>query len=337
MTPRWFRGVPSLLILGVVGLVLAALAVPAVAGPRFPKITFISTVTRPISLPWMVGLRLAEVHDGIPFEIRELRESEAAVLAVAQERGQLGLGFHAVFPAIERGLPVVNLMEISLPEFVLIARRDVRDVRALHGVTVASHSARSTQKVLLDFFLERDYPDVVPSFVYMPAGSAARADSLLAGAVPAATMDITFAQLVMRRAPGRFHILLDMTRLPVSSSYLIARRDFVERHPELVQRVMQRILESYRRGIENPAFWVQQRGDWFREIPPAELETQLRELVRLYDPNGGIDRLRGAGAIDNILFQVAAGNISGPAMKWKPATFFAPESLEAVLRQIGRR
>lgn len=334
---RWNRFVRWPLALALVGLLLGTLMAPTSAGPRFPKITFISTVTRPISLPWMVGLRLAEAEDGIPFEVRELRESEAAVLGVAQERGQLGLGFHAVFPAIERGAPVVNLMEISLPEFVLIARREVPDVRALHGVTVASHSARSTQKVLLDFFLERDHLGITPSFVYMPAGSAARADSLLAGAVPAATMDITFAQLVMRRAPGRFHILLDMTRLPVSSSYLIAHRDFVERSPELVQRVIRRILESYRRGIENPAFWVQQRGDLFREISAAELEVQLRELVRLFDPNGGIDRLRGIGAIDNISFQVVSGNLSGPVMKWRPGTFFAPEPLDTVLRQIGRR
>ncbi|MDR7482444.1 MAG: ABC transporter substrate-binding protein [Armatimonadota bacterium] len=320
----------------VVGLVLATGTGGAVEAATVRKLTFISTVNRPINLPSLIGLRALR-QDGIEVEVRELRESEAAVLAVAQGAGQFGTGFHAFFPAVERGAPVVALMELALPEFVLVTRREITDIRALHGMQVASHSARSTQKVLLDFLLARDYPAVVPEFVYMPAGSAARAEALLVGSVRAATMDLSFAGVVMRRAPGQFHILLDMTKLPVSSFYLIARRDVVEQQPQLVRLVIQRILESYRRGLADPTYWVRERGDFFKEMSPAELETQIREVIRVFDPNGGIDRLRGRGAIDNLQFQVDARNISGPVMKWKPGTFFSPEPLEAVLQQLGRR
>ncbi|MDR7522732.1 MAG: ABC transporter substrate-binding protein [Armatimonadota bacterium] len=329
------RGWRALVALAV-GLALAAGTAGAVAATTARKLTFISTVNRPINLPSLIGLRSLQ-QDGIEVEVRELRESEAAVLAVAQGAGSFGTGFHAFFPAVERGAPVVALMELALPEFVLVARREITDIRALHGMQVASHSARSTQKVLLDFLLARDYPTVVPDFLYMPAGSAARAEALLAGSVRAATMDISFAGIVMRRAPGQFHILLDMTKLPVSSFYLIARRDVVEQQPQLTRLVIRRILESYRRGLSDPTYWVRERGEFFKEMSPAELEAQIREVIRVFDSNGGIDRLRGRGAIDNIQFQVEARNIAGPAMKWKPGTFFHPEPLEAVLQQLGRR
>lgn len=307
------------------------------AAPTRGKITVITTVNRPINLPMLVGFELLKRQDGIDVEVRELRESEAAVLAVAQGHGQFGTGFHAFFPAVERGAPVVAVMELALPEFVLIARRDIPSVAALHGQQVASHSARSTQKVLLDFFLARDFPTVEPQFLYMPAGSAARAEALLAGSVRAATMDLSFAGVVMRRAPGQFHILLDMTRLPVSSFYLIVRRDTLERQPELVRLVVKRVLESYRRGLQDPSYWIRERGDHLKAVPPAELETQIRDVLRVFDPNGGIDRLTGRGAIDNIQFQVTAGNLSGPAMKWRPGVFFVREPLEAVLQELGRR
>ncbi len=309
---------------------------PGFTGPRRPKLTFIFTALRPINLPMLVGLRLLE-RDGYEVEVRSIAESEAAVLAVAQGIGQFGTGFFPFFPAVERGAPIVALMELARPEFVLIARRDITDIRMLHGMQVATHSARSTQKVLLDYFLRRDYLGVEPVFLYMPAGSAARAEALLAGSVRAATMDLTYANVVMRRAPGQFHILLDMTKLPVSSFFLIARRDVVQGNPALTRLVIRRILESYRRGLQDPGYWVRERGEYLREVPPAELEAQVRDVLSVFDADGGIERLRGMGGIANIDFQVKAGNLSGPTLKWKLSTFFAPEYLEAVLRELGRR
>ncbi len=44
--------------------------------------------------------------------------------------------------------------------------------------------------------------------------------------------------------------------------------------------------------------------------------------MKIFDLNGGLDRMRGQGAMDNIAFQVATGNLSGPADKWKPEQFF---------------
>ena len=47
--------------------------------------------------------------------------------------------------------------------------------------------------------------------------------------------------------------------------------------------------------------------------------------------------MRGKGAAQNIAFQVAAENLSGPASKWKPEQFFDTRPLEAALKELGRK
>jgi hypothetical protein len=44
--------------------------------------------------------------------------------------------------------------------------------------------------------------------------------------------------------------------------------------------------------------------------------------------------MRGAAAMKNLEFQVTAGNLSGPASKWKPEQFFDTRPLETVLKEL---
>jgi hypothetical protein len=97
------------------------------------------------------------------------------------------------------------------------------------------------------------------------------------------------------------------------------------------------MLESYREGARDPKFWVRERGDTLKEVDDARLEGQLRALVKIFDLNGGLDRMRGPGAVENLGFQVATGSLSGPVSKWKPEQFFDTTALEAALKDLGRR
>lgn len=301
------------------------------------QLTLISTVTRVVNIPMIVGLRLLEREDGIKVTVKDLRSPEAAMLAVIEGQGEVGTGFAPFYPAVEKGAPVKGVLELSRPEFVVMARRDLAGVKALHGVRLASHSPRATVQSLLEFYLKAHHPDVKPGVVFMPEGSPARAEALLRGAVDAAAFDMTAAQVVSERAPGKFHILVDFTDQPVSSSVLVVNGEFARKRPEVVQKLIRRILQSYREGVRDPAFWVRERGPVMKEVEDARLEGQLRALAKIFDVNGGLDRMRGPGAADNLAFQVATGNLSGPAGKWKPEAFFDVAPLEAALRDLGRR
>jgi ABC-type nitrate/sulfonate/bicarbonate transport system substrate-binding protein len=318
--------------------VLAALvALLASFGPGVAAaedLTLISTVTRVVNVPMLVGLRLLE-KDGVKVTVKDLRSPEAAMLAVIEGQGQLGTGFAPFYPAVEKGAPVKGVMELSRPEFVVMAKKEIANVKALHGVKLASHSPKATVQSLLEFYL-KSQPDVKPNVVFIPEGSPARAEALLRGAVDAAAFDLTAAQVVEERAPGKFHVLIDFTGQPVSSSSLVVNADFARKKPDLVQKVVRRMVESYRQGTRDPKFWVRERGTALKEIDDARLEGQLKALVKIFDVNGGLDRMRGPGAVENLGFQVTTGNLSGPLSKWKPETFFDVAPLEAVLKELGR-
>lgn len=322
------------LLLITLALSLAAAALRPVAAAE--EVTLLATVTRVVNVPMLVGLRLLEREDGIKVTVKDLRSPEAVMLAVIEGQGQLGTGFAPFYPAIEKNAPVRGVMELSRPEFVVMAKKELADVKALNGVRLASHSPKATVQSLLEYYL-KSHPGVQPNVVFIPEGSPARAEALLRGAVDAAAFDLTAAQVVSERAPGKFHILIDFTDQPVSSSSLVVNNDFARKRPEIVQKVVRRLVQSYREGAKDPRFWVRERGDTLKEVDDAKLESQLRALVKIFDLNGGLDRMKGPGAVENLAFQVATGNLTGPATKWKSEQFFDAAPLEAVLKDAGRR
>jgi len=328
------RTMTRLLVLGLATIVLWAGGPPT--GRAAEEITLLATVTRVVNLPMIVGLRLLEREDGIKVTVKDLRSPEAVMLAVIEGQGQVATGFAPFYPAVEKGALVKGVMELSRPEFVVMAKKEIGSVKELNGVRLASHSPKATVQSLLEFYL-KSQPGIQPNVVFIPEGSPARAEALLRGAVDAAAFDLTAAQVVNERAPNKFHVLVDFTNQPVSSSSLVVNPDFSRKNPALVQKLVRRLLQSYREGARDPKFWVRERGETMKEVDDAKLEGQLRALVKIFDLNDGLDRMKGPGAVENLSFQVTTGNLTGPATKWKPEQFFDTAPLEAVLKDIGRR
>jgi len=318
--------------------IIPALIGAALAGPvaAADEITVLSTVTRVVNLPMIVGLRLLEKQDGVKVNMKDLRSPESVTLAVIDGQGQFGTGFAPFYPAIEKGAGIKGIMELSRPEYVIMAKKEIANVQGLNGVRLASHSPKSTVQSLLHFYLSTR-PGIQPNVVFIPEGSPARASALLRGAVDAAAFDLSSAQVVDASAPGKFHTLVDFTSQPISSSTLLVNSASAAQNPELVRKVVLRLVESYRRGAADPTFWVRERGDALKEIDDAKLETQLRSIVKIMDRDGGLERMRGKGATENIAFQVAAENLSAPASKWKAEQFFDTQPLEAALKELGRK
>jgi ABC-type nitrate/sulfonate/bicarbonate transport system substrate-binding protein len=320
-------------------LVLVALALVALVTPESvlaaEELTMLATVTRVVNLPMLVGFRLLE-QDGIKVTVKDLKAPETVMLALIDGQGQMASGFSPFYPAVEKGAPVRAVLELSRPEFVVMAKKEIATVKALHGVRLGSHSPKATVQSLLEHYLKTNEPEVKPNVVFIPDGSPARAEALLRGAVDAAAFDLTAAQVVNDRAPGKFHVLIDFTNQNVSSSVLAFTTDFVKKKPELVQKVVRRVVESYRQGARDPRFWVRERGPYLKEIDEAKLEGELKALVKVFDLNGGLDRMRGAGAAENLGFHVATGGLSAPLSKWRPEQFYDVGPLEGALKELGR-
>lgn len=320
----------------VMAVALVAGTLFGATGAQAEELTLLSTVLRAVNLPMLVGLRLLDKEDGIKVTVKDVRTPESVMLATIDGQGQMGTGFAPFYPAVEKGAPVKGLMELSRVEFVVMAKNEVANVQALNGLRLASHSPKSTVQSLLEYYFA-SHPGIKPNIVFIPEGSPARASALMRGAVDAAAFDLSSAKTVSDSMPGKFHLLVDFTNEPLSSNVLVFNPAYAKAHPDVVRKVITRMLESYRRGVADPGYWVRERGEWLSDIDAAKLEPQMRDVAKIVDVNGGIERMRGAGAMKNIEFQVTAGNLSGPASKWKPEQFFDTGPLEAVLKQAGRK
>ena len=117
-------------------LTFALLALALAVGPRAAaaeELTLLATVTRVVNLPMIVGLRLLEREDGVKVTIEDLRSPEAVMLAVIEGQGQVATGFAPFYPAVEKGAPVKAVMELSRPEFVVMARKEIASVIGCGG------------------------------------------------------------------------------------------------------------------------------------------------------------------------------------------------------------
>ncbi len=117
-------------------LTFALLALALAGGPRAAaaeELTLLATVTRVVNLPMIVGLRLLEREDGVKVTIKDLRSPEAVMLAVIEGQGQVATGFAPFYPAVEKGAPVKAVMELSRPEFVVMARKEIASVIGCGG------------------------------------------------------------------------------------------------------------------------------------------------------------------------------------------------------------
>src|SRR5437868_9480287 len=217
----------------VKGLLVAAIFV---CQPLWAQeITLLTTVLRVVNIPMIAGLHLLEKEDGIKVTVKELRTPEAVVLAVIDGQGQIGQGFAPFYPAVEKGAPIRAVIELSRPEFVISARQDLKTPDALNGVRLASHSPKSTVQSLLELYF-KPHPPLKPTIVFIPEGSPARASALMRGAVDAAAFDLSSAKTVQDSAPGKFHVLVDFTTHPVSSSVLFFNAALPKAYPEVVRK-----------------------------------------------------------------------------------------------------
>src|SRR5262249_44677739 len=112
------------------------------------ELTVLATVTRVVNVPMIVGLRLLEKQDGVKVTVKDRRSPEAVMLAVIEGQGQVATGFAPFYPAVEKGAPVKAVIELSRPEFVVMAKKEIASVKDLNGVRLASHSPKATVQSL---------------------------------------------------------------------------------------------------------------------------------------------------------------------------------------------
>jgi hypothetical protein len=87
--------------------------------------------------------------NGIQVSVKDVRASEAAVVAVEDGQGELGISFAPLFPAVEKDAKIVGVMEMSRLEVVIMAKDEIKGANDLTGVKLGSHSPKGSMQAFV--------------------------------------------------------------------------------------------------------------------------------------------------------------------------------------------
>lgn len=167
--------------------------------------------------------------------------------------------------------------------FTILAKPEIRTPGDLRGKKIAISRFGSSSDVAVRFAVERyDLRPDKDVVILQVGGQAERFAALRAGVVDAAIVSPPF-NLVARRLG--FNDLIDMSEAGVAYAHqqLVARKDFLERQPDLALRFL-------RATIEGLAYWkdpakkdaVTQNVAKFLKLDPQKDKDQLDETFRYY-------------------------------------------------------
>ena len=316
----------------VMTLALGLLAAPAAA----KKSRLVVSYSAVKQLPYAGSLIAWELLRAKGYEVVPtfMPRSELSVQALTQGNSDFAqVNPAAASVAIASGADLAILVALMQSHFTLVTPVSITSPEQLSGKRIAVHSLASMSNTVVQYAI-RKYGIKNPNVLIIP-GSPARAQALLQGQIDATSLFLTDAVRLELQAPGRFHVLVDFTDLPVPESVLVVRRDWLATHQEEVRDVLRGLLEAHRRITANPGWAVQQAGRLYPEEETAFVEAAVRAYAerRVWDPNGGIRDLEAIRSM--VAFLKSTGDLPASAPD-QPEVYADLRPLNAVLSELGR-
>src|SRR5690606_8241722 len=275
-------------------LLQASVMVPALAEPFRLIVTHLEAPLVPNSV---LDLALQEGYferAGVEVELVRVQQTPSALAAIQAGEGEMAnVGTDALMQLVAQGieLKAISAPNKSLP-FLIASKDSIADVKDLAGKTfgvgrVGSLDHNQSTKVLELAGVDPDSLEIVS--VGQPA---ARAQSLLVGAIDATTMSIG-AYTSLPEKDG-IHILVDpdtyYEAAPVVSKVNIVPADVLENRRDEVIAVTEALVQISRDFAADPALWVAAMEKARPDIAKADLEALADAYKASWSVNGGLQR-----------------------------------------------
>lgn len=205
--------------------------------------------------PAMVGVEKGYLQDAIgDVTLATQNFPNGSLFMDALSTGQIDLGYVGPGPAINRflqGGDFVIISGVAQGENVMIVRKDVayENVADLVGKVVATPSTGCTHDLLLREMLQREDLAVEENggtVKRLPQKPATMIGLFEQKQIDAAVVSEPWASIM--EAQGIVNIVKDATELPwegsLPASVLVVRKDFLEKHPDIVEAVLKSNEES---------------------------------------------------------------------------------------------
>ena len=190
--------------------------------------------------------------------------------------------------ASQKGAKLAFLMENNGGEFVMIAKKEIKDCKETDGKRFAIHGEASTTSLAVKLWLLNDCK-VKPNIMVIPGGE----NRIVA--IQNNQIDATLVQLgdwlnLDARAPGRYHIIKTGNLFNISGASFWANVDWLRKNEEVATAYLAELLKTFRMVHANPKLLEPVVAKHLPDMPKNIIAPAIKaylEIVRAWPQNGG--------------------------------------------------
>jgi len=284
------------------------------------------------SLPMAVALARAKDR-GVDNEITSFAQEDLAIQATVG--GQADIGIATPFAVMQKVKDLRIFFQDEALIFYAVVSVEYKTWKDLDGQPFVFHARGSGTEAYGNFMAKQN--GINFGQISYLSGSDNRAVALLGGQIKATILDLANTNLVMEKAPDKFH-LLPGPKQAVTNEGLFAHQDWMKNNPEAVSVITEEFLKLYREMKDNPGIIAEERQKrGLLADQPKVTAAEITDFIKqgmdsgLWNPEGGSETIAQA----DVDFYAIAGALTGPAdqLKWQDFWDLAP--LEAAKKKLG--
>ena len=260
------------------------------------------------SLP--MAIALARVKDrGIDNEITSFAQEDLAIQAVVG--GQMDIGIATPFAVMQKVKDLRIFFQDEALIFYAVVSNEYKTWKDLDGQPFVFHARGSGTEAYGNFMAKQN--GIKFGQISYLSGSDNRAVAMLGGQIKATILDLANTNLVLEKAPDKFH-LLPGPQQAVTNEGIFAHQGWMKDNPDAVAAITEEFLKLYREMKDNPGVIAEERQKrgLLADQPKVTAEL-ITAFVKqgidsgLWNPDGGSEELAQA----DIDFYAISGALQG--------------------------
>ncbi len=316
----------------VAAIGIGAALLPASASAQAIKVG-LGDVLSAETLALVIGFERAKDR-GVAYDLTSFSKEELAIQAVINKQADIGVG--TPYSVIQKSkVPLKAVFQMSRLVFFPVADKSYKTWKDLDGQPFVFHGRGSGTEAIGDIIAKRNGIKFGQRS-YVP-GSENRVIAMINGQIKATIVDLANKNLLMSRAPDRFHILPSVD-VPASDELVFVSADWLAANRAKVDIIVEELLKLWQEMAKDPSIIDTERKkrNLMADLPKQVLDgitpfyTQaIKEGV--YDRRGG-----GADAAKiDFEFYVEAGQMQGPFDTLKIEDYWDLGPLDNARKKLG--
>jgi ABC-type nitrate/sulfonate/bicarbonate transport system substrate-binding protein len=190
--------------------------------------------------------------------------------------------------AIQKGAKLFFLMENNGGEFLMIAKKEIKDCKEIDGKRFAIHGEAATTSLAVKLWLLNECK-VNPKIVVIPGGEN-RIVALQNNQIDATLVQLGDWLNLDSQAPGRFHIIKTGNLFNISGASFWANGEWLRKNEEVATAYIAELLKTFRLVHANPKILEPVVAKHLPDMPKHIIAPAIKayiEIVRAWPQNGG--------------------------------------------------